>query len=402
MRRAVLVGVAAALVTIGAAFAIRSLRPSVDARPPKPSTESTPETKPDLPKKETTDRPEKETVRITKGVLRVYAHAGGVAVADASVVVARGALRPIFGKTGPDGSWSVELETGEWEVGVRHPAYMPAHADVAVPADLALELKPGARASGRVVDARGAAIPDVRVTVVHPETLLPLMLGLEAKTDADGRYEIDGIPPQAVTLAFVSARHRPGRADLFFSRAGEAREANAKLEDANVLAGRVLDESGNPIVGAHVMAGNELVSTAETDADGRFTIHRLGDGPVQVSAGARGFGTVYVRDVAPNRTDLVIRLPKVGAISGRIVADPLPEWVEIKVWRFDEHFQKDLMVKGFRMACRGAAQFRIEDLSPGSYTLTAEAPGYEIEAPVPAAVERGGVTGELPLRLRRK
>jgi hypothetical protein len=213
---------------------------------------------------------------------------------------------------------------------------------------------------------------------------------------------MDGIPVGAVTLYFLPARHRPNRVDLRFTRAGEIQESNLQLANANILSGTVTDESSVPLSHAHVTAGNELGSTTETDESGTFTIYRLGDLPVQVSAGAKGFGTVYIRDVPPNKTDLVIRLPRSGSVLGRVLADPLPDWCEIKLLRYDEHFQKELLVKGFRMNCRGDAAFRVEEVSPGAYTVKAEAPGYELETPATIRVERGEATGPIELRLRKK
>jgi len=237
---------------------------------------------------------------------------------------------------------------------------------------------------------------------VHPETLLSLGRDLRTKTEVDGKFAIDGIPPTSVALWFVSPRHRTGRADLAFSRAGEILEADVSLADANTLSGRVTDESGLPLEGATVQAWNELGSLSKTDASGRFVIQRLGDGPVQLSAHKKGYGTVYVRDIAPNRNDLSIRLPKAGTILGRIDAESSLAECEVKLWRYDEHHRREIMVRGAKMPLRSSRTFRLEELSPGSYTLTAEAPGYALESPVSVAVESGGLSQAAPLRLRKK
>lgn len=345
--------------------------------------------------------------REKRGTVRVLVVAGGAPVPGAHVTLFRHGLEPHRGRTGTDGVWiSPAVGEGEWEVGVRQERFMAAavHADVRAGAQVpvTIELQTGARAQGRVTDTSGNPIRGVEVTVMHPATLQPMGLDLKATTDAEGKYAIDAIPPVAVALWFVSSRHRTARSDLTFTRPGEILEADARLVEANQLSGFVRDEADRPIEKAIVQAWNDLGSTAETDATGRFTIQRLGDGPAQVAAQKKGYGTVYLRDVAPNRTDVVIRLPKAGAILGRVDADPAPEECEVKLWRYDEHHRRELMVRGSRMPLRGSRAFRMEDVGPGMYTLTAEAPGWELESPVPVAVERERLAEAPPLRLRRK
>ncbi|MBI2899656.1 MAG: carboxypeptidase regulatory-like domain-containing protein [Planctomycetes bacterium] len=403
---------AAAVATAGAAFLIRKFSPASGERRPFPPGRTDPA--PDPSRNGTTGHgrdPARDGPEVRPGArggtVRVYVHSGGAAVGGARVTLFREGLK-VSGTTEAGGGWvSPEVGAGEWEVGVRHERYMsalePAEVREGAEAAVTVELRAGARAMGRVTDVRGTPVADVEVSVLHPEKMTPLGFDLRAKTEADGRYAIEGIPLAAVVLHFVSKRHRPGRVDAAFSREGEVLEADVRLADANVLGGRVTDESGMPIEKAVVQAYNDLGGVTETDADGRFLIERLGDGPVNLSAMKRGYGTLYLRDVAPNRTDLAIRLPKAGAVAGRIEADPMPETCEVKLWRYDEYHRKEIMVRGFlHRECRTRPRFRIEDVGPGSYTLTAEAPGWEPAAPVAVVVERGEAAEAAPLRLRRK
>jgi hypothetical protein len=231
---------------------------------------------------------------------------------------------------------------------------------------------------------------------------MPVGAGMETLTAKDGSYEIDGVAPQTLVVYFVGPRHRPARVDLRIAAAGEVHQADAHLRDANYVSGRVLDESDAPIAEAGITASNEYAASTKTDADGRFLIHRLGDGPIAISVSAKGYGAAFLRDVKPNTAELVFRLAKVGKVAGRIVADELPEWIEVKLWRYDEYHQKELVAKGFRFACRAKPRFLIEDVAPGSYALTAEAPGYEQETRVVVLVERERTTEEQELRLRRR
>ncbi|MBK8207495.1 MAG: carboxypeptidase regulatory-like domain-containing protein [Planctomycetes bacterium] len=137
---------------------------------------------------------------------------------------------------------------------------------------------------GRVVDSAGNGVSGARVNayVFGASTTLPW-----ASTDSgqDGRFRIDNMP---ATAGIIGAR-AAGFAQAwpwnyrYTPIPPEHDVGDLVLQATGGVTGRVLDPSGNPLPGAHVFVrptdtlfGGE--DTAQTDADGRFTIAELRHG----------------------------------------------------------------------------------------------------------------------------
>jgi hypothetical protein len=152
------------------------------------------------------------------------------------------------------------------------------------------------------------------------------------RADKEGRYTVPVPGFGALRARAAAAGHRPESGDTLLALAPvETRRAS----------GRVVDVQGRPVSGAEVLltpssaspeslAGIETLRRAAlkaaTDAQGRFQIDRLGQGPFDLQARARGFLPTRVRQVAipPGRgnADLgVIALQTGTAFEGRVV-DP--------------------------------------------------------------------------------
>ena len=141
------------------------------------------------------------------------------------------------------------------------------------PPPLPVPSAPGARAewlapahavavSGVVVDAAtGAPIADAVVEVSVGGRLIRTDAGRPRTSDARGRFVFEGLPPgdlavHASATGFLSSGFSPesrASVDRFPARAGEwVSDLRIALVRPAVLAGRVIDERGDPVVGVNV------------------------------------------------------------------------------------------------------------------------------------------------------
>ena len=156
--------------------------------------------------------------------------------------------------------------------------------------------------SGRVTAAdTGRPLARARVTVSGAERQV------SALTDPDGRYAITGVAAGEYTVSaskagFVMASHgasrpqRPGTR-LRVLQGQELTDIDVRLPRGSVLAGRVYDETGEPVVGAtvralrfqYVQGERRLVQMGSggTDDRGQFRVHSLVPGTYVVAAAFR-------------------------------------------------------------------------------------------------------------------
>ncbi|MGH9360405.1 MAG: MSCRAMM family protein, partial [Thermoanaerobaculia bacterium] len=294
--------------------------------------------------------------------------------------------------------------------------------------ELTVALAPGSAVSGRVLDASGRPVPGAAVrpnvsadTVDESDRSLEGALSLRARTDAEGRYRLDGLPPRKdYVIEATHPDHAPASVKEVALGARESLEGvDLVLLRGGAIAGRVVDEEGNGIAGASLWASPANAGEAadavrppfappepsgapdaSTGADGSHRLARLPAGAYTLRARdparERLPGRREQVEVAEGKTaeSVDIVLGPGESLSGRVV-DTDGEPVE----------SAEVIASGeasSRARSDAAGEFRITGLRAGKVHINVVKKGYDTvidEAAVPAGdavftlVPRGVIRG---------
>ncbi len=286
------------------------------------------------------------------------------------------------------------------------------------PLDLRLPAGPGQVVRGRVVEAAtGAALPGLVVGLsldglalaglvdgqgpAEPAAEVPFGGGVEVVTDADGRFQADGLPAFGGGQVVVERQARWARARVDLP-AGRPCLVELRLEPSATLVVRVVDDRGRPVVGARVDAwpgsvggGRMWHEGPRTGADGTCRLARdAGDHAVGVVAPAPGPWSVDAPDLLER---VVLTTGAERTLELRLAARPGGA-VECRVrWSGSGEaaagVEVDLSAAGAgnwlaarRVTTAADGRARFEGLQPGRYHLQASG---SASAPPLATVEVG-------------
>jgi protocatechuate 3,4-dioxygenase beta subunit len=316
----------------------------------------------------------------------------------------------------------------------------------------------GATITGQVVDARtsqplrGAIVRAARIAVDKPGAAS----NIGFRTDEDGKFILRGVAPGVVTFHVVKAGYVPGPYTSARAAADGERIDNVILSvpPAASISGRVVDESGQPVIGALVATGipmksdvktertlNSLSIAGVTDDDGQYWIGGLAAGDYMVAANPYGevgvaqdpadrpgAQTITVKlDVGEERTgaDLVVKLratntapvlPKAqqgtSIVSGRVV-DTRGRAVSnsiVALGSVEAASAGTRFVPSFIVSTDSAGNFQVANVPAGTFGISASAPGFPVAlqlqgqptlTPMQVAVKDGSATTGIVLTLRR-
>lgn len=235
----------------------------------------------------------------------------------------------------------------------------------------------------------------------------------QAKTGADGRYElvVDGGGECHITVGSESGgTHTSRRVDL-----PEASTYTLDFELASGrIAGRVVDSDGKPLENAMVqlnverdqaaLSGTGTYGYFQTKADGAFTFDNLGAGVYRVTAGDSRYGfngansqygETSVGDLnveeGASIADVVIRLERAAVLTGVVrTASGAPAVSAFVTVRDARGASRDQWVG--RHTTDGAGRYRIDDLSAGTWTVSAQLGNEASDESAPVRVASGDST----------
>ncbi len=156
-----------------------------------------------------------------------------------------------------------------------------------------------------------------------------------------------------------------------------AQPTPSDAEHTSRLEGRVLSSTGEPIRKATVSLASDSVSYVDTsDNEGKFLFENIKPGSYTLSARKTGFVGMY--ETAPyilvpgqSLKDIVMRLPKQAAISGRVVdqdGDPI-SGADVRALHRDYVDGQRLLFPASGASTDSQGNFLINDLHPGRYYL---------------------------------
>jgi protocatechuate 3,4-dioxygenase beta subunit len=199
-----------------------------------------------------------------------------------------------------------------------------------------VRLEPALTLAGRITDPNGNPLTNAQAQALFHTERMASYLGPPARANADGRFEIKGLPPGRQYSVNTSARgfgqeQRNVPASDTATNRFELEPFQLMPADQRI-AGVVVDDNDKPVARASIYSyGNRQPNlNAQTDAKGQFSLDKVCTGPIQLSANSRGggFGNVTAEGGDTNITIRISASPGLRIASPRIVSlrgKPLPD-----------------------------------------------------------------------------
>jgi RNA polymerase sigma factor (sigma-70 family) len=319
----------------------------------------------------------------------------GQPVANASVSI----MRLGEGKTDLQGRYSIDNipgRTGEavlWVdikgYGKKMVQFMISETESDTQVDVGLG--PGATVTGRVVNPEGYPIAEANVVIVgeyYPTR--------SAKTDAQGRYQLDDIEVQQAGY-HLSVEHSDFIDDyrlVFANKAGMVEAPDIVLKRGSTIEGLVMDETGNPVQGAFISAKWSRSAAGrdaedETDENGQYHLKNLSGELATIIVDSPDFAPAYEKvQLDPDKelpsVDFILKSGK--TLVGRVVneQDEPIEGARLGLWSW-EPVKYDSYSHSATTDASG--EFRMEHLPDGKIGLRLDKEGYRYMNDYPAEVK---------------
>jgi protocatechuate 3,4-dioxygenase beta subunit len=297
------------------------------------------------------------------------------------------------GLTGPDGDIQLrglpEDASELVPIEVKHSEFVPEERQVSagdlLGGPLTITLSRGSELSGRVVDARGGAVPNAEVRMGSRSGAFQKTI----KTTEAGAFQLRKVPAGSYEIAVVTA-HR-GYAVLSDVRL-DGTESSSGLEiilreGAGVVAGRAVDPSGKPVplcavellissargaaAGTAESPSGDLALRTITGEDGTFRFAGLPEtasaGRCLLKAGGGKLSATEAIEVRPGQEDIKLEVERLGSVVGIVSTRGTPRGYTV-VLTPEEGAEAHEREGRFQFSS-SALWFRLPGVSPGTYTV---------------------------------
>lgn len=296
--------------------------------------------------------------------------------------------------TASDGSFTItDLTPGQMMLNVmKQDSFIQEMRSVTAPTrDLMIELPPGGRIAGHVVDkSTHQPVTSFLAGVTTSRGgggMMVMMPPMQKQfTSDDGSFVLEGIKPGSTQVVVNAPGYTTARVPNIEVEDGKTvPDVEVGVETGAKLTGRVTGTDGTPIAGVsvredpmasgnRVMRFNAIDSSASTDPSGEYTIDSLEPGEKTFTFSRSGYTaqqkTVTIAAGKDSRLD--VQLSSGMRATGLVVTDggaPIPD--------ADVRAVSASAMDGGRAARTDASgAFTIEGLAPGHYTFTAAKTGY--------------------------
>ena len=206
-----------------------------------------------------------------------------------------------------------------------------------IPANYTFKLGNGITIGGRVVDEGDAPIAGATLSLRFlPGGENVIRRGEQSDfptqskmSDAQGVWQVKGMPADLLDHIGIRASHPDYVGTGYFAQDRQSWDQELRAGTFKVVlrrgswaAGRVIDESGNPIAGATIAAGKFGTQETKTDARGAFGFRNLSMGEIPFSALAKGRKPeIRTVEVKPDMPEILFRLGPGQTIRGIVKVD---------------------------------------------------------------------------------
>lgn len=313
-------------------------------------------------------------------------------------------------RTAEDGTFRLPILTAGRSLGVAAPGYQLPESQPGQPAKpAAVALKRAAEIRGQVVDTAGTPIAGAAVRIerdsFRDKEISSLWYESQHISGADGSFSFRGLLPGRSYLLFAR-RLGHGRNGVRVETASDGRPVPARivLGPGATVAGRIVDESGNPVEGAEVLmfeetSNSDNVVETRSEPTGAFSFPHLDTGRFRILARRAGYALASLDRIAVPEVDARVDAGEIVLKAGSVIEGRVTdtrgravEGVEIRA-HSDEGpldprriYSEEMPPPDARSGKDG--RFQVPDLERGSrYSLSVRHPDHvqehvpDVEAP---------------------
>jgi protocatechuate 3,4-dioxygenase beta subunit len=290
--------------------------------------------------------------------------------------------------------------------------------------DVALVVKRGLEARGRVVDSAGQPVAGAEIRLARPESgggggarVMIQMAGMsrekpDASSGTDGGFRVAGLEPGEYALS-VSREGYAGKTvpSVTVKAEGVSEWPPVVLTAGVAIGGFVRNGRGEPVVGAEVFSFGEGSGPrqASTDPEGRFRLEGLSpERGVMLNVRADGYAPLQ-RTVSPPADDLSLVLTTSGTIRGRV--EDAGSNRPITDFTASVREPRGGGMGGMRVVLGGGqpdrsfqsadGTFELTDVAPGKWSVSASSPGYRPAEVTGVEVAEGETKEGVVLQLKK-
>jgi protocatechuate 3,4-dioxygenase beta subunit len=283
------------------------------------------------------------------------------------------------------------VQPGTVELTVQAPGYQLSRLqDLRIPEEsdvegLEITLHKGSMLEVQALDSRRRPVAGAWI-MAHAEDFEPSLVHrgpARCETDDAGRCRLEGLSLGLYDVFALSERH--GRVQAKVEIAPGANQRELVFPAGVKVSGQVSDETGTPVAGAGLslnpVASGESLETASL-ADGSFQFPTVGDGTYRLSGAAPGFAEAAlpeeVQVAGQEVRGLALRLSRGATLTGKVLGLEPEELgaVMINAFRMTEGVS---FTHPFLSRTDREGRYKITDLAPGDWRITAQSKGRSIQ-----------------------
>ncbi len=273
------------------------------------------------------------------------------------------------------------------ELRVQADGFAPTSLPVRLLSDgeqISVSLTRGGSLSGQFLDEAGEPVPGVGVRLRASEAGLDDLLAWSGagggRSDQSGAFRVDRLPEATLRIELVDGNWILPAIPSYRAVDSESTSAGAiTLLAGGALRGRVVSKGARAsVASARVRACAERLgcrwsSPSRTDADGRFRLEGLAEGPFTIEVTSGNRPPVTIEGVTGGGAPVIIEIPQGATVRGRALDASGRPLARVRVGFFRPSFPGKAVLS--RVATTTEGSFEIAGVPDGRWELVVRAPG---------------------------